>query len=234
MVSGRPTSVNDSISAPAGKLGLFVQPAPPAAWTPCRSRPTAVRGKLALFRTIGPWDRRSPDRHSGGNWVCLYNRPMQASDSRAQAGDPMRLHPQSAVRNRDTASVPRFGKLALFCGGSPRVRCTASPCRHSTCPPNRSRRNWVCFAQLALGPPISGSAQWRKLGLFVQHTTPLYLQSATQNPQSAIDRFGFVFSRPLPCPIRHNSLSTRHLSFLLPIPKLGLFGAEWWNNRTLE
>jgi hypothetical protein len=100
MVSGRPTSVNDSISAPAGKLGLFVQPA-----------------------------------HAGQRQQGAGRRPDAAP---------------SPIRNRDTASVPRFGKLALFCGGSPCARCIATPCRHSTCPRNGSCPNWVCLAQLGL------------------------------------------------------------------------------------
>ncbi len=50
---------------------------------------------------------------------------------------------------------------------------------------------------------------------------------------------GFVFPRPVPGPIRHNSFPHPQLSFLWPVPKLGLFGAEdiglgWLNNSIRE
>ncbi len=56
--------------------------------------------KLGLFRTIGPG---TADLRIGtvANSVCLYNQPMQASGA-GQAGDPLRLHPnsQSAIEHR--------------------------------------------------------------------------------------------------------------------------------------
>jgi hypothetical protein len=68
------------------------------------------------------------------------------------------------------------------------------------------------------------------------HSSPDYRLLTTDYCQ-----IGFVFPRRLPRPIRRNFLSTRHLSFLLRGPKLGLFGAtalrptlESWNGGILE
>ncbi len=49
------------------KLGLF------RLFAPCLPNPipSANLGKLALFCTPGPRDRRSPDRHGGANWLCF-------------------------------------------------------------------------------------------------------------------------------------------------------------------
>jgi hypothetical protein len=273
MVSGRPTSVNDSISAPAGKLGLFVQPAPPAAWTPCRSRPIAVRGKLALFyrgssrmQFVATPCRHStcPPNRSCQNWVCFAQLAPGTADLRI--GTVAEIGFVCTTSPRRPAAAGR--RQATRCGSIPNPQSAIeTPPR---CP---ASGNWVCFVgalpasdalQVLVGtalvleralaqigfvwrrsPVRSDAAKrpaaWarapmstttvpavtRKLGLFVQ---PSFIRLLTTD----YCLIGFVFSRPLPCPIRHNSLSTRHLSLLLPGPKLGLFGAEWWNDRILE
>jgi hypothetical protein len=73
--------------------------------------------QLALFRTTARWERRSPDRQNGRNWVCL------------------------------TRLAPRLppGKLALFCRGLSNVLFTITPFPPSTCPSFCSGGNWLCL-----------------------------------------------------------------------------------------
>ncbi len=46
------------------------------------------------------------------NWLCLYH-PARAEAKRWAAGGVPVPNPQSEIRNRDTASAPRLGQLAL-------------------------------------------------------------------------------------------------------------------------
>jgi hypothetical protein len=155
----------------------------------------------------------------------------------------------------DTSNLKLPLKLALFFRGLWQVELVITLFSSRSYPSFESSRNWVCLAQKPCsqqchpraggetppGVPWHGRpARDRRIG-FVWRKTPCagrrrQVCPPIRNPKSEIrnGRIGFVFSRPLPCPIRHNSLSTRHLSFLRPALKLGLFGAEWWNDRTVE
>jgi hypothetical protein len=53
--------------------------------------------------------------------------------------------PRTPIRGRSPQSA--MGELALFFRGRRRVPFVATPYPHSTCPPFRPARNWVCLAQ---------------------------------------------------------------------------------------
>ena len=117
--------------------------------------------------------------------------------------------------------------------------------------PRPGCRDWVRFARSSL-VPLAIAGNWlclynnpRPLAHRPRPARPCreigfvctsILQPTTDYRLLTTDycQIGFVFSPPLLRPIRHNSLSKRHLSFFWPVRKLGLFGAEWWNDRIVE
>ncbi len=69
----RTTGAGTRCVSPPGELALFCTIGP-------SDDPARPAGKLALFRTLAPWERRSPDRHSGKDWLC-FAEPMKRSDT---------------------------------------------------------------------------------------------------------------------------------------------------------
>jgi hypothetical protein len=97
MVSGRPISVNDSISAPAGELGLFVQPAHAC---PRRQDAAGVPPNwLCLYETL---DTVPQTPQFAQVWLCLFTATPLLADGHARLGLFVQLSP-----------IPP-GELALF------------------------------------------------------------------------------------------------------------------------
>ncbi len=56
------------------------------AGVPPQACPQSAIQRLALFCTISPRERRSPDRHMARNWVCLYSWPLRPVSRRPEIG----------------------------------------------------------------------------------------------------------------------------------------------------
>jgi len=95
----------------SGQLGLFVHAGVAGDWLRFAHLPAshAPAGQIGFVLHISSYAGRGP-------------------------GVPPQVCPQSPIRNRDTASVPRFGQLALFCGGPLHVQFAINPFPSSTCP----------------------------------------------------------------------------------------------------
>jgi hypothetical protein len=90
---------------------------------------------------------------------------------------------------------PDGRKLALFRRGHGHAKFTTTLFLQSTCPSHRCGANWLCFARLSAAEAALAAL-------------------AASASSGLIPEIGFVSRRPLACPIRHNSFSTRYLSFL--------------------
>ena len=84
----------------------------------------------------------------------------------------------------------------------------AQACRWSSVP-IRARLASFVQARGPPGTPISGSASWQELGLFVRNPWPISLRRRSNRRRR---RIGFVLRPPCASPIHHNPFSAKHLS----------------------
>ncbi len=112
----------------------------------------------------------------------------------------------------------------MFCRSLSDVLLTITPFPPRLCPSFCSAGNWVCLAHL---PPAgrtvaSASCRWSKL---TGRACPESPAEGMPVPRCTAE-IGFVFPVLFAGPLSHNSFPANHLPFVLPRPKLGLFGAE--------
>ncbi len=117
------------LPAPPENWVCFAQLARPGHAGPCPflSRP----GELALFRTIGPWERRSPDRHRRGNWVCFARSALRGLGVPPDFRFPIEL----ALFRTEGLGLEYWNDGIVEWWGIPPIG------------------NWVCFAHLPLETP---------------------------------------------------------------------------------
>ncbi len=145
----RPSSPRPRPARQCRELALFVRHPPP----PCLAPPGAA-GNWVRFAQSASWERRSPDRHSGGNWVCLYNRPAQVRSGRTQRASRQ----IGFVCTRPSTSFPRYPR-------SPKFGFVCSQ-RHPSSRPGTPKLG--LFVQRDRVPPGTAS----QLALFVHGDTP--------------------------------------------------------------
>jgi hypothetical protein len=223
------------------KLGLFrtIAPRPPTRPVPPGRAGIGFVSHILLWTAPAPRIRRPPDgpSHPGLASFCRF-RPAWAR------GGWFVLNPQSEIRNRDTASVPRFGQLGSFCtigfvshgwppaASSPRypilpkfglVLRNCAPGPRSGC----SKLGSFCtFCPRRPRPPAPIPAR-EKLGLFciLRPRGPGAAGlSPIRNPQSEIRNRGIGFvshvsalGRLGPLPVWPNWVRLAHLSPLVVV-----------------
>jgi hypothetical protein len=112
----------------------------------------------------------APDGRNGRNWVRFAHFVLRRPGARRPTAGLSPIHnPKSEIRNRDTASGPRFGQLALFCGGPLHVQFAITPFPSSTCPSCRCGGiGFVSHNRPASGPFWrSGPANWFRFARWV-------------------------------------------------------------------